>query len=91
MLRNVRTAFTYMDKDMMRKILTTMIRPKLEYTMVVWSPHKKKHIRKFERIQRIAMKLLLKLKGLQYEERLREMKLMTLEERREVTSLLSIG
>ncbi len=30
MLKNVRTAFNYMDKDMMQKILTTMIRPKLE-------------------------------------------------------------
>ncbi len=56
MLRNVRTAFTYMDKDMMWKISTT-IRPKLEYVVVVWSPLKKKHRRKLERIKKIAMKL----------------------------------
>ncbi len=36
MLRNLRTAFNYMDKNMMRIILTTMIKPKLEYAMVVW-------------------------------------------------------
>ena len=29
--KNIRTAFTYFDKDMM-KILVTVIRPKLEYT-----------------------------------------------------------
>ncbi len=57
MLRNVRTAFNYMDKDTMRKILITMIRPKLEYAVVVWSAHKKKHIRKLERIEKIATTL----------------------------------
>ncbi len=45
-----------MDKEMMRKIILTMIRPKLEYASVVWSPHKKKEIRKLERIQKIATK-----------------------------------
>ncbi len=54
LVRNIRVAFTYMDKDMMRKLITTMIRPKLEYAEVVWSPHKKKHIQKLERIQRMA-------------------------------------
>ncbi len=80
MLRNMRTAFNYMNKDMMQKILTAMIRLKLKY-VVVWSPHKKKHKNKLERIQRMATKLFLKLKELQYEERQREMQLMTLEER----------
>ena len=42
MLRNIRMAFHFLDEDMMRKILTTMIRPKLEYAEVIWSPHKKK-------------------------------------------------
>ena len=31
MLMNIRVAFHYMDKAMMKKIITTMIRPKLEY------------------------------------------------------------
>lgn len=38
MLRNVRTTFNYMDKDMRRKIIT---RPKIEYAEVVFSPQKK--------------------------------------------------
>ncbi|MPC35996.1 hypothetical protein E2C01_029437 [Portunus trituberculatus] len=32
--------FHYMDKSMMKKIITTMIRPRLEYAAVVWSPYK---------------------------------------------------
>ena len=45
--------FYFLDKDM-RKIITSMIRPKLEYTEVIWLPHKKKHVFELERIQRIA-------------------------------------
>lgn len=31
LLRNIRVAFAYLDIEMMRKIITTMIRPRLEY------------------------------------------------------------
>ncbi len=62
--------FQFMDKDMM-KILTTLIRPKLEYAEVVWSPYKKKHINKLERIQRIATKMVPQLKGVSYKDRLK--------------------
>ena len=34
-LRNIRMAFHFQDKDMMRKIITTMTRPKLEYAEVI--------------------------------------------------------
>ena len=51
MLANIRVAFHHMDKDMMKRILTSMIRPRLEYAAVVWSPHAKKDIRKLERIK----------------------------------------
>ena len=44
MLRNIRMAFNFLDKDMMRKIITTMVRPKLEYAEVIWSLHKKEHV-----------------------------------------------
>ena len=62
MLRNIRMAFHLLDKDMMRKIIITMIIQKLEYAKVIWSPHKKKHVLKFERIQRIVTKMVLELK-----------------------------
>ena len=34
-LTKIRVAFHYMDKDVMRKILTSMIRSRLEYAAVV--------------------------------------------------------
>ena len=41
MLKNIWMAFHFLDKDMMRKIITTMTRPKLEYAEIIWSLHKK--------------------------------------------------
>ena len=41
MLRNIQMAFHFLDEDM-RKQIATIIRPKLEYAEVIWSPHKKK-------------------------------------------------
>ena len=39
MLTNIMVDFHYMDENMMKKILTSMIRPMLEYAAVVWSPN----------------------------------------------------
>ena len=90
LLRRVKMAFTYLDKDMMRKIIVTMVRPILEYAAVVWSPHKKKNVRKLERVQRAATKMAPELRDLNYEERLKEMELGTLESRRERGDLINI-
>ncbi len=57
-----------------------MIRPKLEYAAGVCLSHKKKDIRKIERIQRAAMKMV---PTLHCEEKLERLKLLTLEKRRE--------
>ena len=75
---------------MMRKIIITMIRPKLEYAEVIWSPHKKKHVLKLERIQRIGTKMVPELEDLTYEERLKERHLTTLKETRERGDFITI-
>ncbi|MPC94232.1 hypothetical protein E2C01_089394 [Portunus trituberculatus] len=49
MLTNIRVAFHYMDKDMMKKIITSMIHPRLEYAAVVWSLNSKKAKRLLQR------------------------------------------
>ena len=90
LLRRIKMAFTYLDKEMIKKIIVTMIRPTLEYAAVVWSPHNKKNIRKLERVQRAATKMAPELKDLKYEERLREMDITTLERRRERGDLINV-
>ena len=57
---------------MLRKIITTAIRPKLEYAEIIWSPHKKKHVLKLERILRIATKMVPELEDLPYKKKLKE-------------------
>ena len=83
LLTNMRVAFNYMDEEMLRELIVSMIRPRLEYAAVVWSPHLKKHINKLERVQRMATKMIPDLRELTYAERLEKLQLPTLYERRE--------
>ncbi len=78
-LRNMKAAFTYLDEEMVKKLITSTIRPRLEYAALVWSPRLKKEIRKLERIQRAATKLPGTLRDHTYEERLERLGLTTLE------------
>lgn len=48
-MRNIRVAFAYLDEDMIRKIIVTLICPKLEYAMVAWSPWLKEDVRKINK------------------------------------------
>ncbi len=90
LLRNIKTAFTYIDEEMVKKLITSMIRPRLEYAALLWSPKLKKEIRKVERIQRAATKLPETLKDHTYEERLEKLGLTTLERRRERGDLTAL-
>ena len=75
---------------MMKKSICMIIRPRLEYAGVVWTPHKKKHIKKLERLQKMATRMVPELEGMTYEESLKAMDLPTLEQRRERGDLLQI-
>ena len=39
LLRNITMAFNYLDEEMINKLITALIRMKLEYAPVIWSPH----------------------------------------------------
>ncbi len=72
------TVLNNMDNYRMGKMSTTIMRPKVE---AVWSPRMKKYIKKLERMQRITNKSMPEVKELTHEEGLKEMQLMTWEER----------
>ena len=59
MVISMSVSFHYMDEDMIKKLIMTMVRLKLEYAAVVWSQHLKKHIKKLERLQKAATRLAL--------------------------------
>lgn len=83
-------AFAYMDEEMLKKILVTQIRPRLEYAAVLWSPSTEKNIEKIEKIQRATTKLAPILYELTYEERSSRLGLLTLEQGRERGDLMAI-
>ena len=88
--QNIRLAFSYLDENMIKKIMTTLIRPQLEYAAVIWSPYMKKHVKKLERIQRLGTRMIPGYKEVSYEERLRKLDLPTLEERRERGDMITM-
>jgi len=90
LLRNIKAAFTYLSEEMVKKLITSMIRPRLEYAALLWSPKLKKEIRKLERLQRAATKLPETLRDQTYEERLERLGLTTLEKRRERGDLIAL-
>ncbi len=84
LLANMRVVITYIKEGMVKKIITSFIRPALEYAAVVWNPHlKKKHIEKLEKVQRAATRWVPNLRDFSCEERLKKLQLSTLTERRE--------
>ena len=90
LLANMKIAFTYIDASMVRKIITTFIRPTLEYAAVAWNPYHQKDEKKIERIQRAATRWVPELRELSYEERLQALNLPTLKARRERGALITI-
>ena len=90
LLRNIRMAFKYLGEEMINKLITSLIPPKLEYVAVIWSPHKKKDLKKLERIERAATKMAPSLRNLSYEEWLSRLKLPTLEKRRERADFITV-
>ena len=63
-------------------LFKALIRPHLEYGNAVWCPYKKKDIKKVEQIQRDFTKRIDGMANLEYPERLRKLKLPSLEFRR---------
>ena len=86
----IRRSFSYLDKDIMRQLFIAFVRPHLEFSNVVWSPHHRKYIDMIERVQRRATKCVPGLKNKTYEERLAEMKLPSLRFRRKRGDLIEL-
>ena len=66
----------------MLQLYKTLVRPHLEYRVQFWSPHYKKDVEALERVQRRFTRMLPGMVGRSYEERLRDLRLFSLERRR---------
>ncbi len=78
----IRRTYQHLDSDTLKTLYVALVRPKLEYGNVVWSPRLQSHIDELERVQRRATKLVSSLKEKSYEDRLRALNLPSLAYRR---------
>ena len=78
----IRSSFSFLDKNTFKYLFVTLVRPHLEYAQSVWSPHLAKHINMIENVQIRATKLVDNIGSLDYEERLKALELPSSKEGR---------
>ncbi|KAJ3659737.1 hypothetical protein Zmor_011411 [Zophobas morio] len=84
----LRKAFQSLSKESFLTLYKSYVRPQLEYASVVWCPFLQKDIELLERAQRRATKTVASLHNLPYSQRLQELALCTLSERRSRNDLV---
>ena len=72
----------YRDKKTFVQLYKVYVRPHLEYCIQAWSPYTQADKDKLEKVQKRAVGMVAGLRGRNYEQKLREVGLTTLEERR---------
>ena len=78
----IKRTFSVLDKTTLPLLFTSLVRTHLEYGNIIWGPFYKGDIIAVEKIQRRATKMVPDIKQLSYEERLKELKLPSLQHRR---------
>ena len=78
----IRRNIAYKEKELIIPLYKAIVRPHVEYCIQVWRPYHKKDIDTFERIQRRATTIIIKLRDLSCEEHLKECVLTTVVTRR---------
>ena len=67
-----------------------LVRPHIEYCVQAWRPYYQKDVDNWEKIQRRATRMMDELRGMEYEERLRQTILVTLEARRTRADIIEV-
>ena len=66
----------------MLSLYKSLVRPHLEYAVQFWSPHLCREINKIERVQRKVTKMITEIRNHSYQQRLKDLKLISLIQRR---------
>ena len=86
----IRRTFSYLYGPQFKKLLTTFVRPHLEYGQVIWTPRLKKYITILENVQRRATKLVDGFHHMSYSERLKKLNPLLLFYRRARGDMIEI-
>lgn len=83
-------AFHFRDRHIFVRLYTTYVRPHLEFATPAWAPWQAADIEVLERVQKQAVKMVSGLRPGTYEEKLHELGLCTLEERRHQQDMVQV-
>ena len=80
------------DKSManLLPLYKALVRPHIEYCVQAWRPYYQKDVDNLEKIQIRAIRMMDELRGMEYEERLRQTILVTLEARRTRADIIEV-
>lgn len=81
-LVQIKNCFKSLGRESLRRLYTSLVRPHLEYAVNMWRPYLKTDVKIIERVQRRATKLVDFTRVKPYEERLKDLNLFSLENRR---------
>ena len=81
-LGQISRAVNYRDKKTFIQLYKVYVRPHLEYCVQAWSPYHKGDMDKLEKVQKRAVNMVAGLKSKNYADKLKEVGLTSLEERR---------
>lgn len=86
----IRRSYDYLDAETMRLLFIALIRPHLEFANVVWSPRFQKDKNLIEGVLRRATKLVPGMKDSKYSDRLKRMRIPSMQYRRERGDMIEV-
>lgn len=89
-LGQISRAFHYRDRKVFQQLYVQYVRPHLEFSAQAWSPWQQGDIDVLENVQKRAVAMISGLKSQDYKERLLELDMTTLEERRHQSDMVLV-
>ena len=86
----IKRTISYKTPEIMVRLYKALVRPHLEYCVSVWSPHYTKDKNLLERVQHRFTRMIKDVRDKEYLDRLKELNLWTLEERRNRADLIEL-
>ena len=87
-LGSISRAFHYRDRHVFVNLYKIYVRPHLEYCTPAWSPWTEADLISLEQVQKRMIRMISGLHGKSYEEKLKELNLLSLKERRERADMI---